>query len=313
MNLLFHIYYIKTAYNCCNGGSYKNDFVSTCILKNVIKTGVRCLDFEIYSVGDKPVISSSTDPSYFIKETYNYVLFSDAMNVIVNNAFTLSTCPNADDPLILHMRIKSSNQKMFTEIAKILKQYESQYLLGPTYSYEYNSCHNYQSDGNCYSKNLGDVKLEDLKKKIIIIADKTNTDFIENVEFYEYVNMTSNSMFMRALNYYNVKFTQDMNELQEYNKKNMTISMPDVGTSPENPSGIICRELGCQFISMRYEVFDQNLKENIEFFDRTGYAFVLKPEKLRYVPIIVKETPPNNPLLNYAPRTVSSDYYNFNT
>ena len=43
-------YYIKTAYNCCSGGSYKNDYVDTDILKSVLKQGVRCLDFEIYSV-----------------------------------------------------------------------------------------------------------------------------------------------------------------------------------------------------------------------------------------------------------------------
>ena len=40
-------YYIKTAYNCCSGGSYKNGFVSTCALKDVLKQGVRGLDFEI--------------------------------------------------------------------------------------------------------------------------------------------------------------------------------------------------------------------------------------------------------------------------
>jgi hypothetical protein len=43
-------YYIKTAYNACSGGSYKNDFVDVCNLKAVINQGVRCLDFEIYSI-----------------------------------------------------------------------------------------------------------------------------------------------------------------------------------------------------------------------------------------------------------------------
>ena len=40
-------YYIKTAYNCCSGGSYKHDFVNLCNLKNVLKQGVRALDFEV--------------------------------------------------------------------------------------------------------------------------------------------------------------------------------------------------------------------------------------------------------------------------
>ncbi len=57
-------YYIKTAYNCCSAGNYKNDFVNICNLKAVLKQGVRCLDFEIYSVKDQPVVSTSTTDKY---------------------------------------------------------------------------------------------------------------------------------------------------------------------------------------------------------------------------------------------------------
>ena len=41
-------YYVKTAYNACSGGNYKNDYVDLCILKDLLKQGVRGLDFEIY-------------------------------------------------------------------------------------------------------------------------------------------------------------------------------------------------------------------------------------------------------------------------
>ena len=41
-------YYIKTAFNACSGGSYHNDYVDVCVLKSILKQGVRCLDFEIY-------------------------------------------------------------------------------------------------------------------------------------------------------------------------------------------------------------------------------------------------------------------------
>ena len=78
-------YYIKTAYNACSGGSYKNDFVDICNLKAVIKQGVRCLDFEIYSVNDQPVVATSTSDDYFVKETFNTVSFGDIINTINNN------------------------------------------------------------------------------------------------------------------------------------------------------------------------------------------------------------------------------------
>jgi hypothetical protein len=298
-------YYIKTAYNCCSGGAYKNDYVSTCNLKDVLKQGCRGLDFEIYSIGNEPIVATSTSDSNFVKETYNYVLFSDAMSIIINNAFATSTAPNPSDPIILHLRIKSTNQAMFQALAEIFKYYDT-YFLGPEYSFENKGY------------NLGNVPLIELvgangsSGKIVVIVDKADgTSFMDNKDFYEYVNMTSSSMFMRALRYYDVKNTPDLNELQQYNKRNMTIAMPDKGSNPPNPSAVVCREAGCQMVAMRYQLFDVNLQENIMFFDNAGYAFVLKPEKLRYVLVTIPEPPPQNPALSYATRQVASDYYKF--
>ena len=186
-------------------------------------------------------------------------------------------------------------------MADIFKSYDG-FMLGPEYSYE--------NQG----KNLGDVKLLDLNKKIVVIVDKSsNSAFMENNDFYEYVNMTSNSMFMRALTYSkDVKNTPDLNELQEYNKRNMTIALPDNGSNPDNPNGIVCRETGCQMTAMRFQLFDTNLQETLQYFDNSGYAFVLKPEKLRYIPVTIPAPTPQNPALNYATRTVATDYYKFN-
>ena len=55
-------FFVKTAYNCCAIGEFKNTFVDLCALKQVIRQGVRALDFQIYSVDDKPVIAVSTIP-----------------------------------------------------------------------------------------------------------------------------------------------------------------------------------------------------------------------------------------------------------
>jgi len=297
----FKDYYIKTAYNCCSPGTYKNDYVSTCALKDVLKQGVRGLDFEVFSMGDQPVVATSTVDSNYIKETYNYVAFSDVMNIITNYAFATSTAPNSKDPIVMHIRFKSSNQKMFQNFANLIKNYD-RFFLGPAYSFEQNGT------------NFGNTPLLDLIKKntIILIVDKSNNSFMDCKDFYEYVNMTSNSIFMRALHYYNVKNTPDLSELQEYNKQNMSISMPDVGADPPNPSSIVCRETGCQMIAMMYQKNDTNLQENNAFFDKSGYAFCLKPERLRYIPVVVKKPPPQNPALSFQTRSVKSDYYAFN-
>jgi hypothetical protein len=292
-------YYIKTAYNACSGGSYKNDFVDICNLKAVLKQGVRCLDFEIYNINNTPVVSTSTTDSYFIKETYNYVTFSDVMKIINSYAFSGGNVPNPNDPLIIHLRIKSTNQTMYTNLANIFKSYTN-IMLGKDYSYE-NSGHN-----------IGNQPLVNFMGKVILIVDKNNNSYLENKDLLEYINLTSNSIFMRGYKYYDVKNTPDINELQEYNKKCMTIVFPDSGINPPNPSGILCRETGCQMVAMRYQYVDNNLEENALFFDNCGYAFCLKPARLRYSLVTIPDPTPQNPAYSYATRNVTTDYYSFN-
>jgi hypothetical protein len=220
------------------------------------------------------------------------------MNIIRDYAFVTATAPNSNDPIIIHLRIKSTNQNMYKNFAKLLENYDS-LLLGKEYSYE--------NQG----RNLGGAKLLSFAKKVIIIVDRSNIAFLECQEFYEYVNMTSNSVFMRALHYYDIAYTPDINELIEYNKQCMTIGMPDKGANPANPSGIVLRETGTQMMAMRYQSFDNNLEESNMLFDTGGYAFILKPENLRYVPVTIEAPPPQNPDLSYATRTLSSDFYKF--
>jgi hypothetical protein len=293
-------YYIKTAFNACSGGSYHNDYVDVCILKSILKQGVRCLDFEIYNINSEPVVSSSSsgDDNYFVKETLNSVKFANVMNVITNYAFSGGAVPNPTDPLIIHLRIKSNEQSIYDNLAKIFKYYDD-IMLGKNYSYE-NS-----------GKNIGGQPLTSFMNKIILIVDKSNNSYLENKEFMEYVNLTSNSVFMRGLSYYDVKNTPDVNELEYFNQRCMTIVFPDVGSNPSNPSGMLCRAIGCQMVAMRYQYVDNFLKENAIFFDEGGYAFVLKPENMRYQPVTIPDPTPQKPAYSYATRNASSDYYNF--
>jgi hypothetical protein len=292
-------YYIKTAYNSCSGGSYKNDFVDICNLKAVIKQGVRCLDFEIYSINNQPVVATSTVDSYYVKETFNSVNFGSVMDTIRNYAFSGSTCPNPTDPLLIHLRFMSNNQNMYSNLVNIFKS-NTDIMLGPSYSFE------------SVGVNLGNVPLMSLQNKIILVVDRSNTAFLENQDLLEYVNITSNSVFMREYTYYNVKNNPDINELTEYNKRGMTIVLPDNGFSPANPSGLVCRTSGCQMVAMRYQLVDNYLMENALFFDRTGYAFALKPPELRYQPVTVPAPTPQLPEYSYATRNSTTDYYSFN-
>lgn len=286
-------YYIQTAFNACSTGPYANGYVSLCSLKEVLRQGVRGLDFEIYSVDDKPVVSSSTTDNYHIKETYNTVPFADVLNLIVHYAFAGEMVPNPNDPILIHLRFHSTNQAMYNNLADLFKKYTNK-LLGPKYSYETNG------------ENFGNTMLNDLMKKIIIVVDKSNDTFADT-KVDEYVNMTSNAVFMRELTNYDVKNTPDLQELQDYNKTAMSFVTPDKGLAdPPNPSTIIARESGCQMIAMRYQTTDVHLEDNIDFFCTNGTSFVLKPDHLRHIPVIIPNPKPQLPELSFAPRNNST-------
>jgi len=136
-------YYVFSSYNSCNNNSTNtNNVVDTQSLKNVIAQGVRFLDFEIYSIQNEPVVATSSIPNnYFIKESNSSLPFRNVFDSIINTSFNISTVPNPTDPLFVHLRIQSTNQKMFSNLALIFKNYEnSGYILGPQYSFEYQEC-----------------------------------------------------------------------------------------------------------------------------------------------------------------------------
>jgi len=292
-------YYIKTAYNACSAGEFKNDFVNICALKNVIKQGARCLDFEIYSINNKPVIATSTMLDYYTKETYNSINFSEVIDIISRYAFSGGTCPNPNDPLLLNFRIMSNNKVIYEKMANELYNVLENRLLDKKFSYE---------NGG---ENLGAMPINLFMGKVIIIVDRANPLY-EQTSLDEYVNISSGSVFMRSYKYNQVKNVQDMNELIEYNKKNMSIVLPDLSKNNNNPSASITMKYGCQLIGLSFQNFDKNMEYYSLLFDEAGYAFILKPESLRYIPLTIPDPITQNPELSYKTRNISEDYYKFN-
>jgi hypothetical protein len=285
-------YYIKTAYNCCASGNLKNDFVNLCALKNCIKQGARCLDFEIYSVDNLPVIATSSISDFSVKESYNSLPFAQAMEVINIYAFSGGNCPNPDDPLILHFRIMSNNKDIQDAMATALYNTLEDRLLGSDFSYENNG------------RNIGAIPITYLMKSVVIIVDKSNPIFTDSL-LNEYVNIASNSAFMRMLRYNDVEYTPDTDELIFYNQQNMTISIPNLSANNKNYSSALAMTYGCQMIAMCFQNFDNNMKFYTQYFDDAGSAFVLKPDRLRYIPVYIPIPPPQNTALSFGTDTTN--------
>jgi hypothetical protein len=292
-------YYVKTAYNACSIGNFKNNFVDLCSLKNIIRQGARCLDFEVYSINNEPVIATSSIDSFDVKETYNSIPFSAVLETISNYAFSGGTCPNPNDPIIIHLRIQSQNSVIFNKMAQSFKTHLENRVMGKSYSYENN--------GN----NFANIPLSQVKGKVILAIDKSNPLF-EGTDLDEYVNIASNSIFMRSLRFNDVKFTHDMNELIDFNKKNMTIVLPDLTGEDNNYSSSLAMKYGCQLIALSFQNFDDNMEYYDQFFDEAGTAFVLKPENLRFIPLTINKSSPPPESYSYKPREVTSDFYGFN-
>lgn len=289
-------FYIKTAYNCCASGSYSHDFVDIidsngkmCALENCIKLGARCLDFEVYSFDNQPIIALSSVDDHNIKETYNYLPFNSAMEKISNMAFNSSTDSAsgvAGDPMILHFRIKTSNTQVFDSMADSLYANFSERMLTRKYSYEYNG------------GDLGNVKIRNLLGKVVIIINKVNDKNmtvinIEDSKLYEYVNVISGTENMRFYRQDEARLAGDIEDIKNYNKDRMSIVLPNRGNTPINldwrelshkgnnsdPAGV--SGYGIQFIGQCFQYHDAFLEQYHNDFNKKGGSFVLKPKPLR--------------------------------
>ena len=279
-------YYIKSAYNAFNPDKFKNSNVSMDALLYVIARGCRFIDFEVFSVENQPIIASSSVNSFNYKETFNHIPVSDAFEVLGNYVFSGSKCPNPGDPFIIHMRIMSRNVTMYDNLAKIISQSKTvaRNLLGPKFGREYQS------------KDLGNEDLLNFKGKIILMVDGSNPVY-RNTKLFELMNMSSNSLFLSKYTYFGVKNVGDPQTFKDANKKNMCLVVPDKGGRPTNDGHNGPYTWGCQIAAMCFqeEARDEKLKAYEDKFSSVGYAFILKPEDLRYVPITVAPPAPPNP------------------
>ena len=279
-------YYIKSAHNAFNPEKFKNSTVSMDALLYVIARGCRFIDFEVFSVENQPVIASSSVTSFNYKETYNHIPVSEAFEVLGNYVFSGAKCPNPGDPFIVHMRIMSQNITMYDKLAKIISQSKSvaRYLLGPKYGREYQS------------KDLGNDDILDFKGKIILMVDGTNPVY-RKTKLFELINMSSKSLFLSKYTYFGVKNVGDPQVFKDANKKNMCLVLPEKGGRPINQGHNGPFTWGCQIVAMCFqeEARDEKLKAYEDKFSSVGYAFVLKPPDLRYVPITIAPPAPPNP------------------
>jgi hypothetical protein len=299
-------FYIKTALNCCCLGDWKNNYVDLIALQYAILQGYRCLDFEIYSVNDQPVVAASTNKkNFYHMETFNHLPFADVCARI--NEIAFSFAPNKEDPLLISLRIKSSNTAPGF-IKGIIDGIKTFPTLGPEYNYEFGG------------HNLSKEPVENFMGKVIIMVDVSNPIVNQNCTtnpktkvqtgecLNQYINIGINSPFLHKLDYeMGVKNTGNMTDLIEHNKKNMSLVFPDAPFTA-NVNFNVAKSMGCALIGMMPQSNDANLAAYNAAFNAAGCAFILKPPALCYQPIMIETPPPQDPALSFAGRNYSTDY-----
>ena len=291
-------YYVASSYNSCCMGEFLNDYVSLDALKQVIARGARLLDFEIYSVNGRAVVAASGKDSVHIKGTYNSIPIGQVFGVVAANALS-SGAPNPNDPLYLHLRVKSNRAEIYTEIAKSLSSNFDNLLAqtNPEFAFE------------SHGENITKKPLLTFQKKVILIVDNINQGY-RDTPLEELINITSNSPFLRGLRNYDVQYTTDMTELTDFNKKNMSIVLPDLSVLNKNQNASLQQKYGCQLTCMSYQNLDTDLEYYLNFFANS--AFVLKPASLRFIPVTFTTPPPQDPQLSYAPRKIDMPQFSGN-
>ncbi len=283
LNSLLRNYNIKTAYNCCCGDGYKNNFVNMCALEKCIKVGARCLDFEIYSYNNEPIVAASTANNNSIKETYNYLNLTDVFDTINQMSCNNSETACANDPMFLHLRIMSENKTIFNKIADYIDN-----NLNKNPPIELGQSGYLVTDFK-YNDNKPDaIFMEPIKKFsrkfIIMVSTNPNNDtLLNNTKLKNYVNIKSGSSYLKLYRYDQLVAFGKKNELViDEVKRHMIIVLPNINNNLDNYDFILPYSNGCQFIAMKFQNYDTNLNAYNQFFkEKGGYSFILKPPNLR--------------------------------
>lgn len=284
-------YFISTSYNTCCAGDFQDSYVTLEPIKEVLESGARVLDFEIYSVDDKCVVAASPYKALGLKGTYNSLPINDVLNQVQSYAFS-SPSPNPTDPLFLMFRIKSGRKDIYAPLADAIVDNFGSRLMDARWSYGGRGRKNH---------NIANVKLNELQNKVIIIGYQENNNFAtDNNKFWELINITPYKSGTRIIRTYDAMYPSNPKDLINLNKLSLCICLPDLNEISKNPSAIVQQNMGCQMSGMSFQQLDENMKYYLNYFEEKGTSFVLKPKELRSDDKPIKCPAPQDPNLSLA-------------
>uniref|UniRef100_A0A6C0HLQ5 PI-PLC Y-box domain-containing protein n=1 Tax=viral metagenome TaxID=1070528 RepID=A0A6C0HLQ5_9ZZZZ len=282
-------YTMTASANSVYSGKTAYDYTYVSSIEKVIKGGARLVDLHIYDIDDVPTVGLS-DPKTGTLYSYNGISLEDCCTTVANTAFAAGT-PGNQNPFVLSMKFHSTDNAFMTKCADVIKTTLSKYLLDLPYTYQ--------------KKNLAVEPICNLLGKLVIVSGKET----KGNGMDELTNMSWDSSNMRRLSYRQAAETYDYEELTEFNRRGITMVVPEDGTDFKNGNPQICFGFGCQWVAMNYGSLDDALDTYIGTY--LEGSFVLKPEALRYKPVTYKTPPAQNPVRSFQPKQITSPMYDF--
>jgi len=254
-------YVIKSSYNSAITGKYVNPEM----VKYLLQRGCRLLDFEVLYIDEMPYVTYTTDSNLEAINTDNKVLLDNILTSAVSQAFTQPS-PNYEDPLFIHLRLKSKQNDIYKAVAKSIDA---------------------TLRGKLYSKKITDTtKLSDIMGKVVIIMDKTinrkyETDSICKVtdkdcyKLPKYINMDSGSDLLYQNTYtdilnqpYNIVNVIDKCDHCTNVRHNRMVVPEKTHSNTNNPNALdLIGKHGCQIVTQRFYLKDDNLYKYEKLFD----------------------------------------------
>jgi hypothetical protein len=191
----------------------------------------------------------------------------------------MDPAPNPEDPLFIHLRIKSNTKETYDNVAKIIDK---------TIGDKLNTC-----------DVTPNTKLWNLRGKIVLIIDKTSSPDYKNYsncklndttckDLIGFINLESGGDHLRIYKYSTLlnlaimppyifeDGTSDVNALR--------LAIPDIGTNVVNPSAYeFIADYGVQFIAYPFNNKDENLVKYERIFRDNKVAFVKIGKLLPYL------------------------------
>lgn len=289
-------YYIKTAYNACCTGRFKNDYIDLKALENCDKNGIRALDFEIYSLNDDPIIGASSNNDYYYKETYNHINLSDAMGK-VNDIFINDENSNYHDyPLFLFFRINYGGNNLNSTTFEGDETYDTK--LTTFYDTIHDVVKNAFGDDN-YKKfysiqnpmlrggadndqfnifnydnkaaMISSIDIQDTRNTIFlfITTNDNNHDILKRSKLNKLTDIIIDNTSMSTYRYNELEGSNAV-IMSNNNKQSLSICLPSLSSSNRNYNPTRPITLGIQFVAMNYQNRDDNLVKYNSLFELSG-------------------------------------------